>query len=429
LDKPIRYQINRKIIVETLLFIIIGFLASLFSIIYVCHEYTAEISDMAVDFAEKMINADDAKNYITTRKTDEKYQNTLKNLCEYTESNSSRIKKISMISYSDSKAYYIYDTDNNKLGTKISYGNYESSIKAELINGRNEWKHTIGKSMYAYRPLRTSDDRLAGYIIVETDNTFYRKYIFIISCVFCVILFIGIVFVKLITGAINKEIFIPIQNISRTALEFTDVISSNNNANTDELFLINKDNEIGYLGKAIQKMVSDINSSTENLSRAIYDATHDAMTQVFNKRHYNNMIPIFKESQSICVIYFDVNNLKLMNDTLGHEHGDYVIKKAAEYIQQFAGESDFCFRMGGDEFLFVITNYKTFSEINSVIEKLDSDAPYILSPEEDSVKCALSYGYDYAKGAFSFEKLLSNAEDNMYLKKAELKKLLNMPDR
>jgi len=413
----------------TILFIVTGLIVSFFSVISVCRKYTEGISDMASDFAEFTIDSDDAKNYITTRVTDEKYQLTLKRLCEYTKNNDNGVKRISMISYSDSKGYYIYDTQNNKLGTKISYGEYEESIKAELISGRNEWKRSSGKSLYSYRPMRTIDDRLAGYIIVETDNTIYRKYIIIISAVFGVILIMGIIFANILTSTVKREIFNPMYNLAKTALDFTGTISSNRNVNTDELFLINKDNEIGYLGKAIQKMVSDINASTENLSHAIYDSTHDAMTQVFNKRHYNNMIPIFKESSSICVIYFDVNNLKLMNDTLGHEHGDYVIKKAAEYIHQFTGESSLCFRMGGDEFLLVITDYKSFSEINCIIEKLDSDSPYILSPENDSVKCALSYGYDYAKGNFSFEKLLSNAEDNMYTKKAELKKLLNMPER
>ncbi len=384
---------------------------------------------MASDFAAYAINADDAKNYITTRKTDEKYTITLKNLCDYTEHNQAGVKRISMIQYSDSKGYYIYDTQNHELGTKVSYDDYESSVKAELINGRDEWKRVTGESIFVYRPMRTTDDRLAGYIIVETDHTIYRKYVLIVSIFFSVMLLIGLFFSKYLTNTMKKEIFMPIQKLAKTAMDFTGVISADTNIETKELFLIEKDNEIGYLGRALRKMVADINSSTENLARAIYDATHDAMTQVFNKRHYNNMISVFKESSSLCVIYFDVNNLKLMNDTLGHEHGDYVIKKAAEYIQQFTGDSAFCFRMGGDEFLLVIMDYQSFNEINQMIEKLDTDSPYILSPEEDCVKCALSYGYDYAKGNFAFEKLLANAEDRMYAKKTELKKLLNMPDR
>lgn len=396
-----------------------------------CREYSSRIVDMASDFAVHMINADDARNYITTRKTDEKYQATLRNLREYVNYNQAGIRRISMIQYSDSKGYYIYDTLEQELGTKISYDDYETSIKAELINGRNEWDRTTRDSIFVYRPMRTTDDRLAGYVIVETDNTLYRKYLWIICICYAVLLLIGLVFAKYLSHKMKKEIFTPIQKLAKTAMDFTGVISADTSIDTKELFQIEdeKDNEIGYLGKALQKMVSDINSSTENLARAIYDATHDAMTQVFNKRHYNNMISVFKESSSLCVIYFDVNNLKLMNDTLGHEHGDYVIKKAAEYIQQFTGDSAFCFRMGGDEFLLVIMNYQSFNEINQIIEKLDTDSPYILSPEEDSVKCALSYGYDYAKGSFSFEKLLANAEDRMYDKKTELKKILNMPDR
>ena len=84
--------------------------------------------------------------------------------------------------------------------------------------------------------------------------------------------------------------------------------------------------------------------------------------------------------------------------------------------------------MGGDEFLMVMTEC-TFREIDTLIEHIESDAPFILNDNSDTVKCALSFGYAYAKGEYSYEELLSEAEENMYSKKAELKNLLNMPER
>jgi diguanylate cyclase (GGDEF)-like protein len=117
-----------------------------------------------------------------------------------------------------------------------------------------------------------------------------------------------------------------------------------------------------------------------------------------------------------------------MNDTLGHENGDYVIKQAADYIKQFTDDSSFCFRMGGDEFLLVMCNC-TYQHMDNVTDILDTDAPVILSHENDSVQCALSYGYAYGKDKFSYEIILAEAEENMYKKKKELKQILNMPDR
>ena len=84
--------------------------------------------------------------------------------------------------------------------------------------------------------------------------------------------------------------------------------------------------------------------------------------------------------------------------------------------------------MGGDEFLLIMTDC-TYRYVDRIMDRLDKDAPYILSSDEDSIKCAISYGCAYAGGEYVYEEMLAEAEDNMYLKKAELKKQLNMPGR
>ena len=84
--------------------------------------------------------------------------------------------------------------------------------------------------------------------------------------------------------------------------------------------------------------------------------------------------------------------------------------------------------MGGDEFLLVVTNH-SYRDIYSLINRLDSDCPVILSAETDSIKCSMAYGYAYEKSNYSYEKLLGEAEENMYRKKYEIKQQLNMPDR
>lgn len=399
-----------------------------------------DAADSAAEFAQITIDADNAKKYLTSRKIDDEYENTLEKLTTYVK-NLDQITSISLVSFSNSVGHIIYDTDSNKIGTKIPYDQYTNSVKSDLIDGRKSWRVTQNKYMFTYRPIRTIDDKLTGYIIVKSSEKHNVNY-FIMICAGIILVFaVSTLLSKLLMNFFKKEIFNPILSFSKTALDFTGNVSNAGNIKTIELFKTNKDNEIGYLGNAINKMILDINDSTENLSNAIYEATHDGMTQLFNKRHYNNMCTNFKKAGSICVIYFDVNNLKLMNDTLGHEHGDYVIKKAAEYIRNLYAYIDkmipgetpvsnncFSFRMGGDEFLFVMSEC-TFKQIDVVIEKIEADTPVILSKEEDSVKCALSYGYSYAKGIFSYDTLLTEAEDNMYKTKNKLKKALNMPDR
>lgn len=380
-----------------------------------------------MDFALITIDADASKAYFNTRKTDDNYNATLKKLKEYVSGNES-ISRISLITYSNSAGYYVFDTSSSTLGTKIAYDDYTTSIKAELINGRNSWEHKDNDVLYNYSPLRTIDDKLAGYVLVEANTNHMHFYYLILIGGLLVMVLMCFIFGKYMLSFIDREVFRPIKNFSRTALEFTGSVTDGSDINRLEMFKTNKNNEIGSLGNAIKKMIYDINNSTENLSNAIFEATHDVMTQLFNKRHYDNVITNFKKRSSICAIYFDVNNLKLMNDTLGHEHGDHVIKTAAEYVRSFTGDSCFGFRVGGDEFLLIMVDC-SFREINDVIEKLDNDSPVILSLQEDSIKCALAYGYAYAKGTYTYEKVLAEAEENMYKKKNELKDTLHMPDR
>ncbi len=418
MNKRIKKQITVQVVFLNVLVLVITFILSYLSISQICKQYNNRTANNASYFTEFLIDADDAKNYLNTRNIDYEYSKTLNNMKKYTEKND--IVRISLISYNNSYGYYIYDTADNKLGQKVEYDEYIESVKAELINGYKSWNYTNKGYTYSYVPLRTIDDKLAGYIITEVKNISQLNYILLLLVALLVLSIITFIFVKSLSRFIEKEVFEPLDALSQTAIDFT--------SSDKEDGFIHKDNEIGNLGNTIQKIISNINASSQDLSKAIYDSTHDAMTQTYNKRHYGTMIDTFKTYSSICAIYFDVNNLKLMNDTLGHEHGDYVIKKAAEYIKEFTNDSIMCFRMGGDEFLLVIGDC-TFKQINNIVEKLDEDCPVILSPEEDSVKCALSYGYSYSKSPFVYEQILVEAEENMYKKKSELKKSLNMPDR
>ncbi len=387
-------------------------------------EYLA--GEAAASFAAVEINGDKARFYWKTGKTDNDYQDIMRNLLAYT--HDSTVSRISMIAYGNTVGYYIYDTDAKGVNTKVSYDDYTSSVKSKLIECRESWSTTRGNVNYTYRPVRTLDDFPAGYIIVESsvvnDN---------LPALMITIAAISVVFIAAVSFLIvlfmKKSIFNPIETFASAAAAFAGSEAKNDQG--DELmrkFDTGRTDEIGHLGQSIISMINVINHSRKDISSAIFDATHDGMTKTFNKRHYENKVAGFRNCSSICVIYFDVNNLKLINDTLGHERGDYVIKRAAEYIFEVSFDDSMCFRMGGDEFLLVITN-RSYRDILSLINRLDSDCPVILSADTDSIKCSVAYGYAYAKGNYSYDSILAEAEENMYRKKYEIKQQLNMPER
>ncbi|MDE6848323.1 MAG: GGDEF domain-containing protein [Ruminococcus sp.] len=428
MSKSIQKNIRTVVMAIIALFVILSFIFSILCMTFLSRKYQENMAETVIDFADAVIDADDAKDFLTTRNKNDVYNSVHKKLNDFQKKNSSFVNRISLINFSNSAGNYIYDTGGEELGNRLEYDRYIGSVKTELINGRNSWTARRKNILCVFQPLRTVEDKNAGYIIVELKEPFTEKYYIYAIIIYVFIILSGIIFVLILNAYMKQKLFRPMHSLIEATKHFTGEENKTLQQYNSDIFAENRDDEIGQLGKSIKKMFLDINNGVENLSRAIYDANHDGMTQTLNKRCYQNMEQMFKNCSSLCVIYFDVNNLKLMNDTLGHEKGDMVIKKAAEYIKSFLGQSDYCFRMGGDEFLMVMTDC-TFRSIDSLIEKLESDAPFILNKHSDSVKCALSFGYAYAKGTFSYEELLAEAEENMYSKKMELKKLLNMPER
>lgn len=427
MSKSIQKNMTSLSLAIAVMFVISGFVTSIFCMNQISKKYLQNTADMVIDFTNTIINPDEAKEFLDTRTTDSSYDSVQKKLKDFQQKNQKFVNRISIINFSNSAGNYIYDTNDKKLGEHLEYNKYIKSVKADLISCRNSWSVYHDGILSIFEPIRTVEDKSAGYIIAEINNPYRNKYVIFSLILYSIFLIISFVVILIFNTYAKKKIFKPIRNFIEAIKNF---ISGNRSMIQDipDAFAEEHYDEIGELGCELKKMFLNVNNNVENLSKAVYDANHDAMTQTLNKRCYQNMVQIFKRCTSICVIYFDVNNLKLMNDTLGHEKGDMVIKRTANYIKKFAEQNDYCFRMGGDEFLLVMTNC-TFRHIDEVIEKIESNAPFILNRDSDPIKCALSFGYAYAKGEYSYDELLAEAEENMYSKKAELKNLLNMPER
>lgn len=82
----------------------------------------------------------------------------------------------------------------------------------------------------------------------------------------------------------------------------------------------------------------------------------DPMTGLYNRMAYSEMIgPAFQKYQeenvSCCLAFFDVNYFKEINDSMGHEFGDTILKRIAKILLDFQPEHGYSYRFGGDEFV------------------------------------------------------------------------------
>ena len=86
-------------------------------------------------------------------------------------------------------------------------------------------------------------------------------------------------------------------------------------------------------------------------------ANTDMLTEVFNRNAYEDRLRSLEqqelELQSTCVVLFDINNMKDINDHYGHECGDQALKVCCRCILSAFGDEGNCYRIGGDEFVYL----------------------------------------------------------------------------
>ena len=141
----------------------------------------------------------------------------------------------------------------------------------------------------------------------------------------------------------------------------------------------------------------------------------DSLTRLFNKGKFMAMKrSLFRNQETIAVYNMDVNNLKKMNDTFGHEAGDKLIRKAA-----IEARNVIPFRVGGDEFI-VIALHVTHAEAEELLQKW-RDGLAELNARDDGIDRQIACGFVFAGKGYNLEELLKVADQRMYDNKIALK--------
>lgn len=142
----------------------------------------------------------------------------------------------------------------------------------------------------------------------------------------------------------------------------------------------------------------------------------DGMTGIYNKSKYLDMISgEYQKEEYIAVIFWDINNLKKVNDTMGHENGDRLIKAVAESIQKLCTVNSKAFRIGGDEFVLIIRGGR-----EKTIQRKLNDWKHALNKVSENVdmELSVSYGYAWGKGE-ELTEVINVADQMMYTNKRE----------
>ncbi|SDL44376.1 PAS domain S-box protein [Halarsenatibacter silvermanii] len=120
-------------------------------------------------------------------------------------------------------------------------------------------------------------------------------------------------------------------------------------------------------------VVIDVSELEKTRKQLEYTSYHDELTDLYNRKFMKeNMKRLDTERQlPISLIMLDVNGLKIINDTFGHEMGDRLLKKTSEILKDSIRQEDILARWAGDEFLILLPQ-TTSSEAEKIIERVEN---------------------------------------------------------
>jgi len=169
-------------------------------------------------------------------------------------------------------------------------------------------------------------------------------------------------------------------------------------------------------------MVEDISERKREDERIRHLATHDELTGLANRAGLNEYLErtlnaAFQARRRFCVVFLDMDKLKQINDTHGHEAGDRALTRFARHLQQVVRSGDLVARLGGDEFVIVLPNVFVRSDIDAMLQRTLFAPPPLAIPGEPghSVSASCSIGISiYPDDGHNAQTLLRNADLAMY---------------
>lgn len=145
-------------------------------------------------------------------------------------------------------------------------------------------------------------------------------------------------------------------------------------------------------------------------------AIRDNLTGIYNRQYFQKVMQSLDPKQeSFALIMADINNLKHINDNVGHLAGDIIIKAAAKVLEKSIRRTDRLFRYGGDEFVIIMPGCSE-EDVKKVLQRIKNNMVAWKAPKP-GLKLTLSVGYAMSSAGKSINEILTLADKNMYIQK------------
>ena len=222
----------------------------------------------------------------------------------------------------------------------------------------------------------------------------------------------GIALVLGLSWKVARSVTEPLQELD----EATRLIGEGREVN----LTVETDDEIGRLADSFNQMIAAIE---ERERKIIHVGLHDGLTGLPNRKLFTeqlaNQLARRRSGEQVLVAYIDLDDFKMVNDTLGHPAGDALLRIIADHLRENLPDALLA-RLGGDEFAILIDGIDDKASLGNIADALQRCFDRSLSINDQQVSCGASIGIAMAPGdGEDGITLMKNADLALYRAKRE----------
>jgi diguanylate cyclase (GGDEF)-like protein len=176
-----------------------------------------------------------------------------------------------------------------------------------------------------------------------------------------------------------------------------------------------------------QQLQQEIQEHLRTREAINHMAMHDELTGLANRRYFEQtfertLSQSSRSAELFGVLSIDLNSFKPVNDTYEHATGDHLLKIVAERLRKVTRASDFCARIGGDEFAVLCTSVKSIADLDELTRKLKRVLCEPFQPDDQLVATSASVGWAlYPQDGDNMTHMMACADRRMYADKQAYK--------
>ncbi len=174
------------------------------------------------------------------------------------------------------------------------------------------------------------------------------------------------------------------------------------------------------LADTIERLQEEISEREKIAAELKHLADHDALTglpslRLCKDRLERSLIESRRSQQMTAVLFVDLDGFKAVNDTYGHEYGDIVLKVTADRIKAEIRETDTVARIGGDEFIVIMSRLPDSGIVQRIASNLIEQISQLIQLNQKEVRVGASLGIAlYPEDGTTAEELIRQADRAMY---------------